>query len=173
MKESRFTVNHVQLTADRPFAEVKPAFERRLGRFDPEVQKALAEGGDPEAARARIEEMVGPSGFMLFGTSDHGSLLRIVGRPRKAVQYVVGNPLFAVEMTRHSIGVALYAPLRVLIFPRQPRSAQVLTADSVQQQPIAAPKGSEINHGIHRNTRKRESESTSPFRVLAGGNSGP
>jgi len=116
MKESRFTVNHVQLTADRPFAEVKPAFERRLGRFDPEVQKALAEGGDPEAARARIEEMVGPSGFMLFGTSDHGSLLRIVGRPRKAVQYVVGNPLFAVEMTRHSIGAALYAPLRVLIY---------------------------------------------------------
>ena len=116
MKESRFTVNHVQLTADRPFAEVKAAFERRLGRFDPEVQKALAEGGDPEAARARIEEMVGPSGFMLFGTSDHGSLLRIVGRPRKAVQYVVGNPLFAVEMTRHSIGVALYAPLRVLIY---------------------------------------------------------
>ena len=75
MKESRFTVNHVQLTADRPFAEVKATFERRLGRFDPEVQKALAEGGDPEAARARIEEMVGPSGFMLFGTSDHGSLL--------------------------------------------------------------------------------------------------
>ncbi len=27
-------------------------------------------------------------------------------------------------------------------------------------------RGSEINHGIHRNTRKRESESTSPFRVL-------
>src|SRR5208282_246338 len=27
-------------------------------------------------------------------------------------------------------------------------------------QPIAAPEGSEINHGIHRNTRKRESEST-------------
>ena len=35
----------------------------------------------------------------------------------------------------------------------------------------AAPGGSEINHGIHRNTRKRESESTSPFRVLPGGNS--
>ena len=45
------------------------------------------------------------------------------------------------------------------LLPRQPRSAQILTADSVQQQPIAAPEGSEINHGIHRNTRKRESES--------------
>ena len=40
-------------------------------------------------------------------------------------------------------------------------------------QPIAAPEGSEINHGIHRNTRKRESESTSPFRLLPGGNSRP
>ncbi len=59
------------------------------------------------------------------------------------------------------------------LLPRQPRSAQILTADSVQQQPIAAPEGSEINHGIHRNTRKRESESTSPFRVLPGGNSRP
>ena len=53
------------------------------------------------------------------------------------------------------------------LLPRQPRSAQILTAYLVQQQPIAAPEGSEINHGIHRNTRKRESESTSPFRVLS------
>jgi len=58
------------------------------------------------------------------------------------------------------------AILELGVLPRQPRSAQILTADSVQQQPIAAPEGSEINHGIHRNTRKRESESTSPFRVL-------
>ena len=50
---------------------------------------------------------------------------------------------------------------------------QILTADSVQQQPIAAPGGSEINHGIHRNPRKRESESTSPFRVLPGGGPTP
>ncbi len=48
-----------------------------------------------------------------------------------------------------------------------------LTANSVQQQPIATPGGSEINHGIHRNPRKRESESTSPFGVLPGGNSCP
>ena len=40
---------------------------------------------------------------------------------------------------------------RIELLPRQPRSAQILTADSVQQQPIAAPEGSEINHGIHRN----------------------
>ena len=28
----------------------------------------------------------------------------------------MGNPLYAIEMTRHTIGAALYAPLRVLIY---------------------------------------------------------
>ena len=116
MTESRFSVIHVRVTSDRPFADVQAAFERRLGRFEPDVYQALAEGGDPAAVRARLEAMAGSSGFMLFGTSEHGRLLRLVGQQRKAVQYVIGNPLFAVEMTRHAIGAALYAPLRVLIY---------------------------------------------------------
>jgi uncharacterized protein (DUF302 family) len=116
MNESRFTVGHVRLASARPFEDVVRDFEQRLGRFDPEVYQALARGGDPEATRARIEAMAGPSGFMLFRTSDHGALLRMVGQRRKAIQYLVGNPLIAVEMTRHAIGAALYAPLRVLIY---------------------------------------------------------
>jgi uncharacterized protein (DUF302 family) len=116
MNESRFTVEHVRLISDKPFDKVTAAFEARLGKFDPEVYKAVAEDSDPKAARTRIESMVGPSGFMLFGKNDHGTLLRIVGQQRKAVQYVVGNPLFAVEMTRYAIGASLYAPLRVLIY---------------------------------------------------------
>lgn len=116
VNDSRFTVEHVGLTSDKPFGEVTAAFEARLGKFDPVVDKDLAEDGDPKAARTRIEAMVGPSGFMLFGKRDHGGLLRIVGQQRKAVQYDVGNPLFAVEMTRHAIGAGLYVPLRVLIY---------------------------------------------------------
>jgi uncharacterized protein (DUF302 family) len=116
MTESQFSVVHVRMMSDRPFADVQAAFERRLGRFEPDIYKALAEDGDPQEARARIEAMAGASGFMLFSTSDHGRLLRIVGQQRKAVQYVIGNPLFAVEMTRHAIGASLYAPLRVLIY---------------------------------------------------------
>src|SRR6516164_6132601 len=116
MTETRFSVVHVRVTSDRPFAEVQAAFERRVGRFEPDVYQALAEGGDPAAVRARLEAMAGSSGFMLFRTSDHGGLLRLVGEQRKAVQYLIGNPLFAVEMTRHAIGAGLYAPLRVLIY---------------------------------------------------------
>ena len=32
------------------------------------------------------------------------------------MQYVLGNPLFAIEMTQHAIGAGLYAPLRMLIY---------------------------------------------------------
>jgi uncharacterized protein (DUF302 family) len=32
------------------------------------------------------------------------------------MQYLVGNPLFAIQMTQHDIRAGLYAPLRVLIY---------------------------------------------------------
>jgi uncharacterized protein (DUF302 family) len=119
MTESRFVVNHVRVATEKPFEEVAQAFERQLGRFDPEVYKALAASEDAEGVRAKIEAMAGPSGFMLFGTSNHGALLRLAGQKRKAVQYVVGNGLFALQMTQHDIRASLYAPLRVLLYENE------------------------------------------------------
>ncbi len=116
MNTTRIPVEHVHLETKKPFEEVAKAFERQLGKFDGDVRRAATEGGDTQAARAKIEAMAGPSGFMLFGTQDHGSLLRLAGQKRKAVQYVVGNPLFALQMTQHDIRASLYAPLRVLIY---------------------------------------------------------
>ena len=53
---------------------------------------------------------------MLFGKRRHGSMLLIIGEKRKAIQYVVGNPLFAVQMTQHDIRASLYAPLLMLLY---------------------------------------------------------
>jgi uncharacterized protein (DUF302 family) len=119
MSHSQFTVDHVQRTTDKPFEEVAKAFERQLGRFDPSVHQSLAAGGSTEGARAKLEVMAGPSGFMLFGTSDHGALLRLAGQKHKAIQYVIGNPLFALQMTQHDIRASLYAPLRMLLFENE------------------------------------------------------
>ena len=115
MSQSHFNVNHVCLTENKPFEEYKESFELQLGHFDTSGYDHLKAGNPPEA-RAKLEAMVGPSGFMLFRTSDHGLVLQLVGELRKAMQYLLGNPLFAVEMTRYAIGAALYAPLRVLIY---------------------------------------------------------
>ncbi len=73
MNNSGFVVDHVRLESDKPFEDVAKAFERQLGRFDPDVRKAATQIEDSEEAKARIEAMVGPSGFMLFGTQDHGA----------------------------------------------------------------------------------------------------
>jgi uncharacterized protein (DUF302 family) len=119
MNNTHITVDHVHLATDKPFEEVTTAFEGQLGRFDPDVRKAATEIGDTEEAKAKVEAMVGPSGFMLFGTQDHGALLRLASQRRKAIQYVVGNPLFALQMTQHDIRASLYAPLRVLIYENE------------------------------------------------------
>jgi uncharacterized protein (DUF302 family) len=119
MNVTRITVDHVRVAADKPFDKVCKAFEQELGQFNPEVYKSLAAGEDVEKARAKLEAMVGPSGFMLFRTSDHGTLLRLAGQKKKAIQYLVGNPLFAVLMTQHDIRSSLYAPLRVLIYENE------------------------------------------------------
>ncbi len=62
---------------------------------------------------------------MLFNIQDHGKLLKIFGTPRKAKQYVLGNPLIAITMTRHDIRAAGYAPLRMLVYEGDDQSTRV------------------------------------------------
>jgi len=116
---TRITVEHIRVVADKRFDQVIQAFEKQLGQFNEEAYKSLAAGEDVEAARAKLETMVGPSGFMRFRTSDHGSLLRLAGQEKKAIQYLLGNPLFAIQMTQHDIRASLYAPLRVLLYENE------------------------------------------------------
>jgi uncharacterized protein (DUF302 family) len=116
MNVTRITVEHIRVVTEKPFDQVAKAFEQQLGQFNEETYKSLAAGEDVEKVRAKLEAMVGPSGFMRFRTSDHGSLLRLVGQRKKAIQYLVGNPLFAIQMTQHDIRASLYAPLRVLLY---------------------------------------------------------
>jgi uncharacterized protein (DUF302 family) len=121
MNTTRISVDHVRLETTSRSRTLTKAFEQQLGRFDPDVYKSARCRRGHRGAKAKIEAMVGPSGFMLFGTQDHGALLRLAGQKRKAIQYVVGNPLFALQMTQHDIRASLYAPLRVLIYENEDR----------------------------------------------------
>ncbi len=119
MNVTRITVEHTSVATDQPFEKVTKAFEQQVGQFDPNAYQQLNAGADPDGVRAKIQAMEGPSGFMLFKTSDHGALLRMAGQKRKAIQYLVGNPLYALQMTRHDIRASLYAPLRVVIYENE------------------------------------------------------
>jgi uncharacterized protein (DUF302 family) len=117
MNTTTVAVVHVRVETRTSFAEVREDLERRLVRFNPDTLPSLL--ADPQQAVTRMEAMAGPGGLLLFGTVDHGSLLAVLGESRKAVQYVVGNPLIAVQMTRHDPAAGLYAPLRLLVYEDQ------------------------------------------------------
>jgi uncharacterized protein (DUF302 family) len=112
------TIQHVTVTSRRDFAATIHEFEKQLGTFDPEGVKSLGEPNPQiEQIKAKVEAMAGSSGFMRFGgIQKFGDLLALAGKPTgKANQYVIGNPLIALQMVRHKLGVGLYVPLRILI----------------------------------------------------------
>ena len=114
MNTTTVAVVHVRVETRKGFAEVREGLERRLPRFNLDTLPSLL--AEPQEAKRRLEAVAGPGGLMLFAAVDHGSLLAVLGQSRKAVQYVLGNPLLAVQMTRHDPAAGLYAPLRLLVY---------------------------------------------------------
>ena len=108
-------VEHVVMRSTKSFAEVRAALEHSVPLLNPEVSSLIAKA-DAKQLRETLE--AGPE-LSIFLSRDHGSLLRIAGDARKAVQYEIGNPLTASKMTRHQLAAGLYAPLRVLLYEDQ------------------------------------------------------
>ena len=96
-----------------------------LGRFNAnDVAKAESNLKD---ALTRLQAAQGKYGLMLFGEGlDHGALFPLVDSPaRKSIRYHIGNPLIAIKMERKNMGVALYAPLTVLVYELSPGIVRV------------------------------------------------
>ena len=103
---------HVVIETSKPFVLVRTALEKLLPAIDPEIP-VLLEDGLTDRLKQRLE--AAPE-LSIFLKRDHGMLLGIYGTARNAIQYEIGNPLTASTMTRHQLGAANYAPLRVVVF---------------------------------------------------------
>ena len=112
VKSQTIAVEHIRISSERPFAEVRSKLEATVPKLDIGIAEALSSG---DQKRARDYEANGPK-LSIFGERDHGALLQIAGQRRNAVQYDIGDPLTASKMTRHQLSAALYAPLRVVLF---------------------------------------------------------
>jgi uncharacterized protein (DUF302 family) len=108
-------IEHIRIKSTKPFAEVKAALERSVPQLDTGIFGLLQRG---ESDRARRELERGPE-LSIFNSRDHGGLLQITGKPRKAAQYAIGNPLTATRMTQHQLPASLYAPLRVVLYENE------------------------------------------------------
>ena len=111
-----------------PFTGVRLRFQSEKN-FDTLVAALLADVGeqpvsiDDIAARHRdwasyeqeVQRHVGPGGFMLFASFNHGAWIKKAGIDREALRVVIGNPLIAITMLRHDVTAGLFAPVELLI----------------------------------------------------------
>jgi hypothetical protein len=104
-------VEHIKMETTKKFADVEAALERIVPQLDPAIAEALAHGDEQRAT-----ELERGQPLFIFLKRDHGALLQVVGPPRKALQYEIGNPHTASKMTRHRLPAGLYAPLRVFLY---------------------------------------------------------
>ena len=112
--QSPIAVIHAVVTLTSSFEKFTQKLEAILGHLDPGLLPRFE--AEPAVVEAQLKTLGGEQNLMLFGIQDHGQFLQMVGAPRKARQYTIGNPLVAIQMTQHDIRAGLYAPLRVLVY---------------------------------------------------------
>ena len=116
---SQLTVEHVVVQSTCSYEEVKAALEERMGvleNTDELGRRLAATHPSLDEVRKIVEERLGSSGFSIFSRVEQGQLLSLLGNPRKAIQYAIGNPLLAIQMIALVPEVALYAPLRLTVY---------------------------------------------------------
>lgn len=116
-------MNHQMVKVTSDFDDFTRNLEAALGRLDPTIIQKV--GAEPAVVEAHLKQIEGEEDLILFDIQNHGQLLTIVGKPKKAKQYVVGNPLTAIQMTQYDIRAALYAPLRMLVYEAADKSVYV------------------------------------------------
>jgi uncharacterized protein (DUF302 family) len=112
--ETEISVSHQCVALAGNYENFIQNIEKVLNRLNPDWSSGLS--SNPEKVKQHLAKVAGNTGLMIFGHQEHGALLNIKSKPRKAIQYLIGNPLTAVEMTRHDIRAALYAPLRIIVY---------------------------------------------------------
>ncbi|GGA96120.1 DUF302 domain-containing protein [Mucilaginibacter rubeus] len=112
--ETIITIKHRALTIDADFKQFNKKMVSLLGAIGKEDFDLIK--SHPEIAQSHLRSLGGFEDLILFGVQEHGALLRLDGQNKNAIQYILGNPLIALQMTRHDVRAALYAPLRILVY---------------------------------------------------------
>jgi uncharacterized protein (DUF302 family) len=79
------------------------------------IDELTAKASTVEAFERAVESCLGPSGFMLFATIDHGAWISKFGIPRRVLRFILGNPLIAITMIRRDLTAGLFAPVELLL----------------------------------------------------------
>ncbi len=112
--ENPVFITHRQTLLQSKYEAFTAKLESTLNFLNPEYAKGVL--SNPKKVELYLQSLEGSAGLIIFNIENHGALLSISGKPRKAKQYVIGNPLIAIQMTVHDIRASLYAPLRMIVY---------------------------------------------------------
>ena len=112
--ETNFNV--AQASANRPFGEVVATIEARAPVVRDRLDALVTKDIKAEDLRKQIENHLGASGFALFMKVEHDVIMSRLGRTHRSVQYAIGNPLIAKDVSDAAPKVCLYTPLRLAVF---------------------------------------------------------
>lgn len=107
------TIEHMTIKSNRTFEDTRSALEASLPPINTTYSTLLA-AGDVNGALLALQSLPVLNTFIV-PPRNFGNLLRTLNKTEKAVQYDIGNPYTAARMSSHELGVALYAPIRVLL----------------------------------------------------------
>ncbi len=116
-------VKHQHVKLQSTYDDFTTRLEALVNQLHPEYASGFL--SHPQDVRAFLECLQGETGLIIFNIQRHGDLLNLAGKSRKAKQYVIGNPLVAIQMTAHDIRAALYAPLRIIVYELDDHTAAV------------------------------------------------
>jgi uncharacterized protein (DUF302 family) len=121
--EQIIKVSHQRVLMEKSYREFTENMESVLKTLPPDYAENIFK--DPDSVKKHLAELAGDNGLIIFGIHQHGYMLNIVGMPKNARQYVIGNPLIAIQMTVHDIRAALYAPLRIIVYEADDKTVYV------------------------------------------------
>jgi uncharacterized protein (DUF302 family) len=123
--EKTFNLTRREIRTSRPFEDVVAAIEARAPVVVQETNHQLLGNDTIDAIgagrldsadlRRRVEARLGSSGFMLLMKIEHDLLMGDLGRKHRSVQYAIGNPLIAKDVSDAAPKVCLYTPLRLAV----------------------------------------------------------
>lgn len=112
-----FPFDGVRLRYDstKSFDDLIDAVLADVGRSPVPIENIGTRFESWDSYEREVQSYVGPHGFMLFGSFDHGGWIGKAGIDRKVMRLIIGNPLIAITMLRHDVTAGLFAPVELLL----------------------------------------------------------
>ncbi len=114
-QEIPFTGVRLRSDSTKNFDGLFRALLADVGEQPVQIEDIAARFRDWASYEREVQRHVGPSGFMLFASFNHGGWITKAGIDREVMRVVIGNPLIAITMLRHDVTAGLFAPVELLL----------------------------------------------------------